>query len=88
MINKKIHSVYGIFKNKNTNKTIVYYPCPKNANTSAKLFFLRLQNKKNFFLLLTSASVQFVFYLLPNLFNRNIPCIEPSTTQKEREHSD
>ena len=32
---------YGIFKNKKTNKTLVYYPCPKNANTSAKLFFAK-----------------------------------------------
>ena len=50
MINKKIQSVYGIFKNKNTNKTIVYYPCPKNANTSAKLFFLRHMNLENNFI--------------------------------------
>ena len=50
MINKKIQSVYGIFKNKNTNKTIVYYPCPKNANTSAKLFFLRHMNLENSFI--------------------------------------
>lgn len=41
MINKKDTSYYGIFFNKKTNKTIVYYPCPKNANTSTKLFFLR-----------------------------------------------
>lgn len=41
MINKKDTSFYGIFTNKKTNKTIVYYPCPKNANTSAKLFFLK-----------------------------------------------
>ena len=31
---------YVIFKNKNTNKKLVYYPCAKNANSSAKLFFV------------------------------------------------
>ena len=31
-------SNYGIFKNKK-GKTLVFYPCPKNANSSAKLFF-------------------------------------------------
>tara|TARA_B100001245_G_C22805789_1_gene388239 strand:- start:42 stop:692 length:651 start_codon:yes stop_codon:yes gene_type:complete len=41
MKNKNNQSVYGVFRNKNTNKTIVYYPCPKNANTSAKSFFLK-----------------------------------------------
>ena len=34
-------STYGIFENKKTNKKLVYYPCPKNANTSAKLFLLK-----------------------------------------------
>ena len=32
---------YGIFTNKITNKTLAYYPCPKNANSSAKLFFAK-----------------------------------------------
>ena len=41
---------YGIFKNKKTNKTLVYYPCPKNANTSAKLFFAKhLGIDKNYY---------------------------------------
>jgi hypothetical protein len=33
-------STYGIFKNKDK-KTLVFYPCPKNANSSAKLFFIK-----------------------------------------------
>ncbi len=36
-----MNSTYGVFTNKNTRKTLVYYPCPKNANSSAKLFFLK-----------------------------------------------
>ena len=41
-------SDYLIFTNKKNNKTLVYYPVAKNANSSAKLFFikhLRLENK-------------------------------------------
>ena len=34
-------SRYGVFINKKKQKKLVYYPCPKNANTSAKLFFLK-----------------------------------------------
>ena len=34
-------SKYGVFINKKNQKKLVYYPCPKNANTSAKLFFLK-----------------------------------------------
>ena len=33
-------SVYPRFKN-NNNKFLVYYPCKKNANSSAKLFFMK-----------------------------------------------
>ena len=32
---------YGIFINKKNQKKLAYYPCPKNANTSTKLFFLK-----------------------------------------------
>ena len=45
---KDIESTYGIFKNKKSGKKLVYYPCPKNANSSAKLFFakhLGIENK-------------------------------------------
>ena len=36
-----MNSTYGVFTNKKNNKTLVYYPCPKNANTSAKLFLIK-----------------------------------------------
>ena len=31
----------GFFTNERTNKTLIYYPVAKNANSSAKLFFIR-----------------------------------------------
>ena len=34
-------STYGIFKNKSNGKKLVFYPCPKNGNSSAKLFFAK-----------------------------------------------
>ena len=37
-IQKNNNSIYGIFTNHNEEK-LAYYPCPKNANSSAKLFF-------------------------------------------------
>tara|TARA_B100000686_G_C16359210_1_gene746870 strand:+ start:83 stop:718 length:636 start_codon:yes stop_codon:yes gene_type:complete len=41
--------VHGIFVNKYSGKKLVYYPCPKNANSSAKLFFAdHLGIKNNF----------------------------------------
>ena len=41
---------YGIFTNTKTNKSLVYYPVAKNANSSAKLFFLKHLNlQDNFF---------------------------------------
>ena len=40
-MNEKIKSIYGVFINKHTERKLVFYPCPKNANTSAKLFFLK-----------------------------------------------
>ena len=39
---------YGVFENKKNHKKLVYYPCAKNANSSAKLFFakhLGIENK-------------------------------------------
>tara|TARA_A100001011_G_scaffold365422_1_gene417088 strand:- start:176 stop:802 length:627 start_codon:yes stop_codon:yes gene_type:complete len=42
-------SKYAVFTNKTTTKKLVYYPCPKNANTSAKMFFAKHLNvDKNF----------------------------------------
>jgi len=40
MIDKNKISFYGVFKNSRGEK-LVYYPCPKNANSSAKLFFAK-----------------------------------------------
>ena len=42
-------ATYPIFNNKK-NETLVFYSCPKNANTSAKLFFAKhLGIEKNFY---------------------------------------
>ena len=41
-------STYAVYKNKKNGKKLVYYPCPKNAHTSAMLFFVKhlgLENK-------------------------------------------
>ena len=49
-MNKKIS--YAIFQNKNTGRKLVYYPVAKNANSSAKLFFLKhLKIDKNYYFL-------------------------------------
>ena len=49
-MNKKI--TYAIFQNKKTGKKLVYYPVAKNANSSAKLFFLKhLKIDKNYYFL-------------------------------------
>ena len=40
-MNKNKNYGYGIFTNTKKNKTLCYYPVPKNANTSAKLFFAK-----------------------------------------------
>ena len=43
---------YAVFINKKNSKKLVFYPVAKNANTSAKLFFIgHLGLKKNFFIL-------------------------------------
>ena len=41
MKSNNINSSYGVFYNPINKQKLVYYPCPKNANTSAKLFFAR-----------------------------------------------
>ena len=49
-MNKKI--TYAIFQNRNTARKLVYYPVAKNANSSAKLFFLKhLKIDKNYYFL-------------------------------------
>ena len=49
-MNKNI--TYAIFQNRNTGRKLVYYPVAKNANSSAKLFFLKhLKMDKNYYFL-------------------------------------
>ena len=49
-MNKKV--TYAIFQNRNTGRKLVYYPVAKNANSSAKLFFLKhLKMDKNYYFL-------------------------------------
>ena len=45
-------SKYAVFTSKTTNKKLIYYPCPKNANTSAKMFFAKHLNVDKHFLFL------------------------------------
>ena len=45
-------SKYAVFTNKTSNKKLTYYPCPKNANTSAKMFFAKHLNIDKHFLFL------------------------------------
>ena len=45
-------SKYAVFTNKTTNKKLIYYPCPKNANTSAKMFFAKHLNIDKHYLFL------------------------------------
>lgn len=47
---KENNSTYGIFTNKKK-ETLAFYPCPKNANSSTKLFLIKhlgLENKYSF----------------------------------------
>ena len=45
-------STYAVFTNKINKKKLIYYPCPKNANTSAKMFFAKHLNvDKNYLFL-------------------------------------
>ena len=45
-------SSYGIFENKSHTRKLVFYPCPKNANSSAKLFFAKHLNIEDNFIFL------------------------------------
>ncbi len=56
---KKSNSYYAIFENKNNGKKLIYYPCPKNANTSAKLFFARHLGIENKFVFLSDNIPQY-----------------------------
>ena len=52
-------SKYAIFKNKK-GKTLVYYPCAKNANTSAKLFFAKHTNNENNFIFISDKKPKYL----------------------------
>ena len=58
-MNKNINSYYGIFENKTTGKKLIYYPCPKNANTSAKLFFAKHAGIEDKFIFLSDKIPQY-----------------------------
>jgi len=45
-------STYAVFTNKTTKKKLIYYPCPKNANTSTKMFFAKHLNIDKHYLFL------------------------------------
>ncbi|MDC6447445.1 sulfotransferase family 2 domain-containing protein [Alphaproteobacteria bacterium] len=45
-------STYAIFHNKLTKKKLIYYPCPKNANTSTKMFLAKHCNVERDYLFL------------------------------------
>ena len=51
--NNNNNNIYGVFENKKTKKKLVYYPCPKNANSSAKLFFTKHLGIDNKFVFLS-----------------------------------
>ena len=58
-MSKNNNSDYAIFENKTNGKKLVYYPCPKNANTSAKLFFAKHAGIENKFIFLSDKIPQY-----------------------------
>ena len=58
-MNKNSNSFYAIFENKTNGKTLIYYPCPKNANTSAKLFFAKHVGIEDKFIFLSDMIPQY-----------------------------
>ena len=62
-------SKYIIFENKK-GESLVYYPCAKNANSSAKLFFIKQLGKENRMLLHKNRRIDPVLPLsTPNILN-------------------
>ena len=53
------NSYYAIFENKTSGKKLIYYPCPKNANTSAKLFFAKHAEIEDKFIFLSDRIPQY-----------------------------
>ena len=64
-------SKYAIFKNEKK-QSLIYYPCAKNANTSAKLLFARHTNNENNFIFISDEKPK---YLQKNEF-KNIGNLE------------
>ena len=64
-------SKFAIFKNEKK-QSLVYYPCAKNANTSAKLFFAKHTNNENNFIFISDEKPK---YLQKNEF-KNIGNLE------------
>ena len=58
-MSKNNNSDYAIFENKTNGKKLVYYPCPKNANTSAKLFFAKHVGIEDKFIFLSDKIPQY-----------------------------
>ena len=58
-MNKNNNSYYAIFENKTNGKKLIYYPCPKNANTSAKLFFAKHVGIEDKFIFLSDKIPQY-----------------------------
>jgi len=58
-MNKNNESYYAIFENKTSGKKLIYYPCPKNANTSAKLFFAKHVGIEDKFIFLSDKIPQY-----------------------------
>ena len=77
-------SSYGIFENKDKTKKLVFYPCPKNANSSAKLFFIKHLGLENEYIFLSDNIPRYkqtktdwehedeVFYKLPTLNSKSM----------------
>ncbi len=57
---KKNNINHIIFVNKETKRKLVYYPVAKNANTSAKLFFLRHLGKENKYFFLSDKIPEYI----------------------------
>ena len=72
-------SKYAIFYN-NAKESLVYYPCAKNANSSAKLFFIKHADKED--------KVYFIDDTVP-IHNRNLYSeIEKKNSDKVDIHGD
>jgi len=71
-------SKYAVFTNKYNNKKLIYYPCPKNANTSAKMFFAKHLNIEKNFLFLGDETPQIEQTLEQYRGKQNIIGIIPS----------